>query len=649
MDGAAAENASMVSPVSLSRIEKPVKKLSRRSWRPSWRSRHGPEAQDSDQSPSDGIQASYIKRFKKDIADRQRDVADQKYWRDPSKQRDWTSWINTTSEALQKKYTPQHRQGTDPDKDLSTFKGSITYLTKTPKSASDADAELFQPQPLVLGDVTALKKSLEQAQERWDSMDKPELDDANQPPAIRWIRLTANNMEWVESVMPEIMATCQPVRENSLLQKVNWDETAQHVLQRKFWEDRCRELPRNPIFSRQMEPFATWIDVQPEGYNDSPLEDKVNVLVAFMPYLHWESSIAARYMRYVAEDVKEKGLDLAPEEVERGIKTLSRSRDMSQDEILLRRYLNRGLLHPRRTLDQYHYYDLEDTSERDYDQVVERYAIEGHFDNDTYFEWEPPILMVDQCWVWAIGSDTVLTAFPQTWDSYDRHEDPIDLHKTILTNIQMPIHNHYLDSSSEFARFVIRISAINALQPSKSSEEHDKFMIYFRRATGALRQEKTKQLNLLWQSLREEDNKEKLNEIFDVRKEYRMLEKAQDTIEELRMIIELLDSQDETMRMFAQAQKKFCIAEGPRGDKSMKLRDRKGFKMLNRHSIKARRNLVDRLHQDAEELNSDIHQLLKLKQQQASISEAHFIRGLNEKASRQGTTVMIVSSSLYHL
>jgi len=73
-------------------------------------------------------------------------------------------------------------------------------------------------------------------------------------------------------------------------------------------------------------------------------------------------------------------------------------------------------LHCRRTLDQYYYHTLANTSRRDKDQTAMR-----HFRDDNDAESPPPdeiITMVDQLWMWVLppcGSSpsTVITAFPQ--------------------------------------------------------------------------------------------------------------------------------------------------------------------------------------------------------------------------------------------
>lgn len=68
--------------------------------------------------------------------------------------------------------------------------------------------------------------------------------------------------------------------------------------------------------------------------------------------------------------------------------------DYDDDEKLLRNFINASPpLHVRRTLDQYYFPTLEDTSARDKDQVVFR-------NTDKLYK---RVVMVDQLWLWIIN------------------------------------------------------------------------------------------------------------------------------------------------------------------------------------------------------------------------------------------------------
>lgn len=131
-------------------------------------------------------------------------------------------------------------------------------------------------------------------------------------------------------------------------------------------------------------------------------DEKKTDMVLFMPYLHWESDVARLHTYYIMENVDtqtEDGSQYTDEE-------LLKFR-YNVDEKLLRKYLwNSSPLHVRRPLVQAYYYRLPNTLIRDRDQVVLRY-IKAYLPGG---ELSPPVLMVDQCWLWVLGG----TSFPVT-------------------------------------------------------------------------------------------------------------------------------------------------------------------------------------------------------------------------------------------
>ncbi len=62
--------------------------------------------------------------------------------------------------------------------------------------------------------------------------------------------------------------------------------------------------------------------------------------------------------------------------------------------------------HKSQTLDQFHYQFLDDTTERDDDQVVSRYIKESRKKAGLNPEVKKAILRVDQVWLWVIDQGT---------------------------------------------------------------------------------------------------------------------------------------------------------------------------------------------------------------------------------------------------
>jgi hypothetical protein len=108
--------------------------------------------------------------------------------------------------------------------------------------------------------------------------------------------------------------------------------------------------------------------------------------------------------------------------------------DYEDDEKLLRGYINeKAPLHVRRTLDQYYFPTLEDTSARDKDQVVFRNT--GRLSKR--------VVMVDQLWLWIIDDNTIITSFPRRWGR--NKPDSSGIHKSLrdrLKNQKISSINH---------------------------------------------------------------------------------------------------------------------------------------------------------------------------------------------------------------
>jgi hypothetical protein len=104
-----------------------------------------------------------------------------------------------------------------------------------------------------------------------------------------------------------------------------------------------------------------------------------------MPYLHWDTRRCfdkrAKFMEATLE-----GKHWVPQGLENQRQSLYE---------ITRDYLNEGSsLHPRRSLDQFFYSRLSDTTTRDNDQVVSKHTLRG--------PGGPKMIMVDQLWLWVI-------------------------------------------------------------------------------------------------------------------------------------------------------------------------------------------------------------------------------------------------------
>lgn len=127
-----------------------------------------------------------------------------------------------------------------------------------------------------------------------------------------------------------------------------------------------------------------------------------------MPYLHWETSIAAAHTRLIVNNTTESQFN------RRQLQNLP----CAIDEKLIRRYAptSGGPLHLRKTLDSFFHTTLADTSARDQDQVIDKFVRS----NPDSFAHDLPILMVDQCWLWLIEGGRFTTS-PLNFTDADRY------------------------------------------------------------------------------------------------------------------------------------------------------------------------------------------------------------------------------------
>jgi ankyrin repeat protein/Mg2+ and Co2+ transporter CorA len=161
------------------------------------------------------------------------------------------------------------------------------------------------------------------------------------------------------------------------------------------------------------------------GRKDPTSTAKGNIFT-FMPYLHFETNQRRREMHEAIDRVQRiRARD-------RSDGRIMRPKAQTFDEMLLRAHLGSSTvsLHVRRTLDQFFYHNI-DTQSRDEDQVVYRYQCRGQSPEELGID--PKIFMVDQLWMWILGKDLIVTAFPQRWQQ--PRNDPLNVLDGIIEDI----------------------------------------------------------------------------------------------------------------------------------------------------------------------------------------------------------------------
>ncbi|KAG9232578.1 hypothetical protein BJ875DRAFT_485935 [Amylocarpus encephaloides] len=485
-------------------------------------------------------------------------------------------------------------------------------------------------------------------------------------------------MAWVEGLMKAISKTSSANnKENPPHDKI--------IMATKYWAGRQNSDFDVRHHARFMRPTCLKL---PQPQNHSATNEKETDLVFFMPYVHWESDIARLHTYYIMKNV-----DAQTEDGEQYTDDELVKLRCNVDEKLLRKYLRSSSpLHVRRTLDQACYYTLPDTLIRDRDQVVLRYT-------RKYVpagKLTPPVLMVDQCWLWVLGStfliarshlpftiayndarnaDIIVTCFPGCWvEGVPNPEDPIDLLEKIVHDVQMKSTYKGISTSHDLAAIIMEHCAKNVVDSSlEKRREHDQF--HFEWFYRSIKQVITKQSDLFDTSAKTPRNYKpffgahleqsallksyRMSGLYDITSEIKNLREIKDISDELHMIEDVLGQQKKSLRMFEN------VAHGE-GDL-----ENLASKLLQ--GVELRTETIEQLHHDARhtykwassshpcqlrdvtDVVSQIVDLLDLKQKQANVSEArsgHLQAKISTKLSelankqtiesaKQGTSIML--------
>ncbi|RYP46241.1 hypothetical protein DL768_007508 [Monosporascus sp. mg162] len=261
---------------------------------------------------------------------------------------------------------------------------------------------------------------------------------------IRYFHFPANNMSWIETAIARYY--------NEELPATDDGPTAV----------KTEKLLARPVQGNQSSNSDSASSHNTRG--SFPRKDK-NIAL-FLPYLHWETSSRRAKMVQVINEVM--GYEVEPPRLRKLVeeeteKEHSKSRgkpkhesptkyprllgllgkylmavakvademDFEADERLLRKYVKADPpLHIRRTLDQYYFVTLDDTSQRDKDQVVYRGTKAGH----SLHTRNTRVVMVDQLWLWILDDNTIITSFPRRWGR--NKPDSSGVHKSLRERLE---------------------------------------------------------------------------------------------------------------------------------------------------------------------------------------------------------------------
>ncbi|QSZ35438.1 hypothetical protein DSL72_008308 [Monilinia vaccinii-corymbosi] len=224
---------------------------------------------------------------------------------------------------------------------------------------------------------------------------------------LRWVHLPANNMEWMMDLPMRVYMDkrkakeeYQPLRE---FMNHSWHELPGSSPELNCMSATCvkEKVSSDKEAGKQDQKHAS-DDSQKTSSEFDPKNNKSREYwrtALYMPYLTFSN-----YSKHGSELTTErKRFNDLIEAYE------FHDRSASND--------SRRILHSSRTLDQFYYHSLPDTSRRDSSQVVTRYAGFNTEDDET---WD--ILRVDELWLWVVDEKTIITS---STSRLDHREDPV--------------------------------------------------------------------------------------------------------------------------------------------------------------------------------------------------------------------------------
>ncbi|TVY14162.1 hypothetical protein LARI1_G008637, partial [Lachnellula arida] len=409
-------------------------------------------------------------------------------------------------------------------------------------------------------------------------------------------------------------------------------------LQRKFSQSRH---PRSPAFP-----------IRKDGTHIS----RGNVYT-FMPYLHFETKQRCQEMQ----------LAIKAAESMKNSHSRHPLKARTYDEMLIRAHLASSTvsLHIRRTLDQSFYHNI-DTHHRDQDQVVCRYQTRDK--NCSEEDIDPKLVMVDQMWMWVLGKNLVVTAFPQRWQQ--PKNDPLNVLDSIIEDINDKTHEP-VRSVHDIA-MVVTSRCTGIFDRHRMGDEDYQFLDMFESSIGNATDKETilfKEFNeasrqaSAWLQHRRDPNSltkpsqyaahlEKANKdredsedssrapifvdkLLDIGQETDLLAETKDIRDELNMMKKVFEDQQHVLPA---VEASICdiYKDEQRSQQEVKKRFADQLKIVGMH-IKD----IDRMDKQAQRINEGIIDMLDLKQKHANAFEARFARDQATSTARQSQTIMV--------
>ncbi|KAH7165649.1 hypothetical protein EDB81DRAFT_779970 [Dactylonectria macrodidyma] len=505
---------------------------------------------------------------------------------------------------------------------------------------------------------------------------KPEVDARK----FVWIHLPYNNPTWVTKVFE----TLQVTNHRNYTQLFNMD----------FWatrHTRGRHSQHYAYFAKPGCYFSAPRHFSPRGSTSknnsmSPTLDSGTYTCLFMPYLHFDS-----YKRLLKR--REAILQRLRHGRARPIPEAVGKCDSLEIQVIWEFLGHDPPLNCRRTLDQYGYPSLRDTRSRDDDQMLykltkergrmmgEQAWLDRHGSSSsaetggsaskrsktsqTDGDQSPEegdaeddvlngnVLMVDQLWLWAIDSHTLLSFFPKR--EGDAIEGPLyqqaDLRDSIFNEVNVD-----LTRQCENALDLAALAALHAVSVLLDRSSHPDLEVFriFEEAISVLTEKLTSSLK----TFRAEGFRDKAIAFEPVENKVRLIRarhkaEGQRTEEDNRdntsALLELRDIEDELqilLHLFERQTKVISAMHSTYARPELRERTANGRVFLS----EALKRLAEYIHQTQEMIQrvrntrNDYDKLLQMVQRQAQVDEVRLSRLHADLASAQSRSVMIFTT-----
>lgn len=461
---------------------------------------------------------------------------------------------------------------------------------------------------------------------------------------FKWIHVPFTHAGWV----PHVLTTISQDKEDLSLHT--------KLLMDKMWFSQHNQSRHASPHARFVRPSVKCLlPKSSEKHVDTGISTPSSAVedvqfVVYLPYLHWDSF---RNLEKRAAIIKQRRKQPHARPIAKDVAS-----GQSMEHKLIWQHLTSDQpVHCRRTLDQYGYPSLRNTSVRDADQIL--YKRTKHdadarppkelsmkhklqssraasarqssmpYANDTLAK----VLMVDQLWLWIVDGKTVITFFAPK----EKEENDGGLWKEgdLRSEIYQDINGDYANQCADpfdFAALAV-YHAVKALLDRTTDRNLQVFRI-FEEYISILTEQQTS-------SFKEFRNNHQYEKAKDVNAQQHI-----DNRKDLDALLELRDIEDElnTIDKLVKEQQS-CVSEMIKKYHDLNFRG-KGFNGITflfdiKLFLTEHKEQIDGMLTSTRAAQKAFKDLLDMKQKQANIVEAHLAREQTEVAADQSRSVMI--------